>query len=88
MDDLKASLGERFELLSPWVNELGRKLVILPAGSIVNLYDVGPAHSAPGIVRGSTPRAYRVASESPADGVESRVPWVALGASSAGTRPR
>ena len=66
--DLKSAVGRRVEVLSPvsrWVNELGRKVVILPVGSIVNLYEVRPTHSAPGIVRGSTPGADRVGSESP-----------------------
>lgn len=65
---LEGAVGRRLELLAPvsrWVNELGRKLVVLPAGSIVNLYDVRPSHSVPGITRGSTPAADRLASESP-----------------------
>ena len=65
---LEGALGRRLELLVPvsrWVDELGRKVVILPAGSIVNLYEVRPTHSAPGITRGSTPGADRVGSESP-----------------------
>ena len=68
VEDLRAAIGRRMELLAPvsrFVNELGSKVVILPAGSIVVLYDVRPSHSAPGMVRGSTPGADRVGSESP-----------------------
>lgn len=65
---LESLVGRRLEILAPvsqWVNELGRKVVILPAGAVVNLYAVRPTHSVPGIARGSTPMADRLASESP-----------------------
>ena len=68
LTSLRGVIGRRLEITAPvsrWVNELGRKLVVLPAGSIVNLYDVAPTHSVPGITRGSTPAADRLASESP-----------------------
>ena len=65
---LQAAVGRRLELLAPvsqYINELGRKVVIIPAGAVVNLYAVRPTHSAPDIARGSTPVADRLASESP-----------------------
>lgn len=65
---LEPLVGRRLELLAPvsqYINELGRKVVILPAGAVVNLYAVRPTHSVPGIARGSTAMADRLASESP-----------------------
>ena len=47
---LEASVGRRLELLAPvsaWVNELGRKVEVLPRGAIVSLHAVRPTHSAP-----------------------------------------
>lgn len=61
---LEGAVGRRLELLSPvsaWVNELGRKAVIIPAGSIVNLYAVDPTGRHPlGVARGSTASADRL----------------------------
>lgn len=68
VEALKASTGRRLELLAPvstFVNELGRKVEVLPRGSIVVLHAVRPTHRVPNIARGSTPTADRVASESP-----------------------
>ena len=65
---LEASVGRRLELLAPvsaWVNELGRKVEVLPRGAIVSLHAVRPTHRVPNIARGSTALADRLASESP-----------------------